>query len=110
MLADGRHLLTDVWASAAVIGGILLVRLTKIDFFDPACALLMAGYIAWTGFDVMLLISFLGSFGALAYFFRVMDMRRTEQTAQTPPDLAAATVRRAQRYLRTVPTRSVRYD
>jgi hypothetical protein len=44
-----------------------------------------------TGFDVMLLISLFGSFGALAYFFRVMDRRRTEQTAQTPPDLARAT-------------------
>src|SRR3712207_6870108 len=35
--------------------------------------------------------SFLGCFAALSYFYRVMDARRTEQTAQTPPDLARAT-------------------
>jgi cation diffusion facilitator family transporter len=51
--ADGRHLMTDVWASIAVIAGILLVRLTNIYAFDPICALLMAGYIAWTGFDLV---------------------------------------------------------
>jgi hypothetical protein len=45
---------------------------------------------ALTAFDVMLLVSFVASFGALAYFFRVMDRRRTEQTAETPPDLARA--------------------
>jgi hypothetical protein len=43
-----------------------------------------------TAFDVMLLLSFLGSIAALTYFFRYMDLRRTEQTAQTPPDLARA--------------------
>jgi cation diffusion facilitator family transporter len=51
--ADGRHLMTDVWASAAVIAGVVLVRLTDIHAFDPICALLMAGYIAWTGFDLV---------------------------------------------------------
>jgi cation diffusion facilitator family transporter len=51
--ADGRHLMTDVWTSAAVIAGVLLVRLTDIHAFDPICALLMAGYIAWTGFDLV---------------------------------------------------------
>jgi len=51
--ADGRHLMTDVWASGAVIAGVLLVRLTDIHAFDPICALLMAGYIAWTGFDLV---------------------------------------------------------
>jgi cation diffusion facilitator family transporter len=51
--ADGRHLMTDVWASVAVVTGVLLVRLTDIHAFDPICALLMAGYIAWTGFDLV---------------------------------------------------------
>jgi cation diffusion facilitator family transporter len=51
--ADGRHLMTDVGASAAVIAGVFLVHLTNIPAFDPACALLMAGYIAWTGFDLI---------------------------------------------------------
>src|SRR5262249_24482073 len=51
--ADGRHLMTDVWTSLAVIGGIALVPLTGTYWFDPACALLMAGYIAWTGFDLV---------------------------------------------------------
>jgi hypothetical protein len=45
----------------------------------------------FSAFDVMLLISFLGCFAALSYFYRVMDARQTELTAQTPPDLARAT-------------------
>ena len=44
-----------------------------------------------TAFDAMLLISFIGSFAALAYFYRVMDKRQTELTAETPPDLLQAT-------------------
>jgi hypothetical protein len=54
-----------------------------------------------SAFDVMLLISFLLCFGALSYFYRVMDSRQTELTAQTPPDLTRATD-----YLSTLPGRA----
>lgn len=47
--ADGEHLMSDVWASMAVIAGVGLVSLTGIQWLDPACALLMAAYIFWTG-------------------------------------------------------------
>ena len=51
--ADGQHLMTDVWTSVAVIAGVGLVGLTKIEPIDPLMALLMAGYIGWTGFDLV---------------------------------------------------------
>src|SRR5207302_2404082 len=46
--------------------------------------------------------SFLGAFAALTYFYRVMDRRQTELTAQTPPDLAQATA-----FLRELPQGAV---
>jgi cation diffusion facilitator family transporter len=51
--ADGQHLMTDVWTSAAVITGVALVWLTHVQWLDPACALLMAGNILWTGFGLV---------------------------------------------------------
>src|SRR5262245_897194 len=47
--ADGQHLMTDVWTSAAVLAGLGLVWLTGTLWLDPAIALLMAGYIMATG-------------------------------------------------------------
>jgi hypothetical protein len=47
---------------------------------------------------LMLVISIIASFAALAYFYRVMARRETEHTAQTPPDLAEAAG-----YLRQLP-------
>jgi hypothetical protein len=38
----------------------------------------------------VVLVCLIASFGALAYFYRVMAQRETEHTAQTPPDLAEA--------------------
>jgi cation diffusion facilitator family transporter len=46
--ADGRHLLTDVWTSAAVLAGLSLVWLTGVEKLDPIIALLVAGNILWT--------------------------------------------------------------
>lgn len=51
--ADGKHLMTDVWTSVAVLIGVLLAWLTGITALDPLCALLMAGHIAWTGVDLV---------------------------------------------------------
>jgi cation diffusion facilitator family transporter len=48
MEADGKHLLTDVWTSAAVLVGLGLVTVTGILAFDPLMALAVAGNIAWT--------------------------------------------------------------
>jgi len=51
--ADGRHLMTDVWTSIAVVAGVWLVWLTEIQQLDAICALVMAGNILWTGFDLV---------------------------------------------------------
>lgn len=57
---------------------------------------------AFSPVGLALLIAVIASFGALAYFYRLMALRRTEHTAQTPPDLAAAA-----QYLSTLPGRNV---
>ncbi len=51
--ADGRHLMTDVWASAAVLLGLGLVWLTETIWLDPMLGLLVSVYIAWTGADLI---------------------------------------------------------
>src|SRR5262249_6480752 len=47
--ADARHLLTDVWTSAAVLAGVGAVALTGWERLDPILALLVAAQILWTG-------------------------------------------------------------
>jgi cation diffusion facilitator family transporter len=51
--ADGKHLLTDVWTSAAVLCGLGLVWLTDIHWFDPIVALLVSANICWTAIDLV---------------------------------------------------------
>ncbi len=47
--ADGWHLISDVITSAAAILALLVVRYTGLAWIDPAIALVVSGYIAWTG-------------------------------------------------------------
>jgi cation diffusion facilitator family transporter len=51
--ADAHHLMTDVWTSAGVIGGVGLVWMTGWLWLDPAIALLVAANIIWTGWHLM---------------------------------------------------------
>lgn len=51
--ADGKHLMTDVWTSAGVIGGLALVALTGWTVLDPIVALLVAANIVWTAVDLL---------------------------------------------------------
>lgn len=51
--ADGRHLLTDVWTSIAVLAGLSLVWLTGVQLLDPLIALVVAANILWTGFELI---------------------------------------------------------
>jgi cation diffusion facilitator family transporter len=51
--ADGRHLLTDVWTSAAVLMGLGLVWLTGVHLLDPLIALGVSMNILWTGGDLI---------------------------------------------------------
>jgi cation diffusion facilitator family transporter len=51
--ADGHHLMTDVWTSAGVVAGVVLVAATGWLIFDPLIALAVAAHIVWTGFMLM---------------------------------------------------------
>jgi cation diffusion facilitator family transporter len=51
--ADGRHLMTDVWTSVGVIGGITAVAVTGWERFDPIVALLVALNIIRTGVQLL---------------------------------------------------------
>jgi cation diffusion facilitator family transporter len=50
----GRHLMSDVWTTVAVLAGLALVRITGIRSLDPLCGLGMACFIVWTGFGLIL--------------------------------------------------------
>jgi cation diffusion facilitator family transporter len=51
--ADGKHLMTDVWTSAGVIVGVMLVFVTGWLRLDPLVALAVALHIIWTGFGLV---------------------------------------------------------
>jgi cation diffusion facilitator family transporter len=53
LIADGKHLLTDVWTSVGVLVGIGLVWLTKWPPLDPIIALLVGVNILWTGYGLL---------------------------------------------------------
>lgn len=47
--ADGRHLLTDVWTTIAVVIAVALVAMTGWQWLDPVIGLLLAGHIIGMG-------------------------------------------------------------
>jgi cation diffusion facilitator family transporter len=47
--ADAHHLMTDVWTSVGVIGGVAVVGLTGWNILDPIVAFIVAVNIVWTG-------------------------------------------------------------
>jgi cation diffusion facilitator family transporter len=51
--ADAQHLLTDVWTSAGVVLGIVMVQLTGWLVLDPIIALVVAANIVRTGFRLL---------------------------------------------------------
>ncbi|HNM98727.1 MAG TPA: cation diffusion facilitator family transporter [Marmoricola sp.] len=53
LVADGKHLLTDVWTSAGVVVGVLLVALTGWIRLDPVIAFLVGLNIIWTGYHLI---------------------------------------------------------
>jgi len=48
--ADGKHLMTDVWTSVGVIGGIIMVTITGWHILDPVIAIAVAINIIFSGF------------------------------------------------------------
>jgi cation diffusion facilitator family transporter len=53
LIADGQHVLADVWTSAGIIVGLGLVRLTGRAWLDPVVALLVALWLMATGFRLV---------------------------------------------------------
>lgn len=53
LVADGRHLLTDLWTSGGVVAGVILIGLTGVALLDPIIAALMAVNVIWTGYRLM---------------------------------------------------------
>jgi cation diffusion facilitator family transporter len=51
--ADAQHLMTDVWTSVAVIGGVVTVRITGWARLDAILALGISANILWTGFQLV---------------------------------------------------------
>ena len=47
--ADAHHLMTDVWTSAGVIGGVAIAGFTGWSILDPLVAIVVALNIIWTG-------------------------------------------------------------
>ena len=53
LVADGKHLVTDVWTSGGVVVGVLLVALTGWLRLDPVIAFLVGLNIIWTGIHLV---------------------------------------------------------
>lgn len=51
--ADALHLKTDVYTSAGVALGLLLIIVTDIRWLDPAVAILVALFIIWESFELL---------------------------------------------------------
>ncbi len=53
VVADGKHLLTDVWTSGGVLVGVALVAIFDWEVLDPIVALLVGLNILATGYQVL---------------------------------------------------------
>lgn len=53
LVANGHHVLTDMWTSLGVVVGIALVWLTDLVWLDPVVALLLGLNILWTSGRLM---------------------------------------------------------
>lgn len=53
LVADGHHVLSDVWTSVAVLVGVALVWTTGVDWLDAAAAMAIAGYVVWVAIGLI---------------------------------------------------------
>jgi len=53
LIADGKHILTDVYTSGGIVVGLIIVMITEIYIFDPIIAILVAVNIFVTGFKLV---------------------------------------------------------
>ena len=50
LYADGKHLLTDAYSSAALVIGLLVIHFTRILFLDSILSIIMGLYIIYNGY------------------------------------------------------------
>ena len=53
LVANGRHVLTDMWTSVGVVGGLALVWVTDLVWLDPVLAIIVALNILWMAGSLM---------------------------------------------------------
>ncbi len=53
LIAGGRHLQTDTWSTLGIMVGLVLIRLTGLQWIDSAVAIGLAGYIIYTGYRIV---------------------------------------------------------
>lgn len=53
LVADAKHILTDVYTSFGIIVGLIVVMLTNIPVFDPIIAIIVAINILFTGYKLV---------------------------------------------------------
>lgn len=53
LVADGKHLWTDVFTSVGILAGLFLAIVTGWHFLDPLIAAIVAVHILWSGFTVI---------------------------------------------------------
>lgn len=53
LIASGKHLKSDTYTTAGIIGGLILLYFTKIYWIDSAVAILFAFIISYTGYKII---------------------------------------------------------
>lgn len=51
--ANGKHILSDVWTTAGVTLGLIIVKFTGLTFFDPLVAAFVGLSLGWEGFKIV---------------------------------------------------------
>ncbi len=53
IIANGKHVLTDMWTSVVVVGGLFLVWVSGVSLLDPIAALLAAAWILYSAMKIL---------------------------------------------------------
>ena len=53
LIANGKHVLTDMWTSLGVVLGVTVVWYTKIIWLDPAVAIIVGANIGWSALGLI---------------------------------------------------------
>lgn len=54
LVADGKHLLSDTWSSAALLAGLILIQWTGYNWIDTVLTILLGIYILVVGFRLVM--------------------------------------------------------